>query len=131
MPIRVIVIEPHALLRRALTAVLCAEPRFELVMVAADLPEAVRGAGAGRADVILLGASASWVGLASSIAILHARFRSSAVLVTGVELESEYEAVARGAGADGYVRLDAPAAELAAAAARASRRAPASASASL
>ena len=53
-PIRVLVVDDHTLFRRGLTALLSADPRFEVVSEAADAGEAQRRAGETRPDVILL-----------------------------------------------------------------------------
>lgn len=53
-PIRVLVVDDHTLFRRGLTALLSADPRFEVVAEAADAGEAQRRAAQARPDVILL-----------------------------------------------------------------------------
>lgn len=53
-PIRVLVVDDHTLFRRGLTALLSADPRFEVVAEAADAGEAMRRAAETRPGVILL-----------------------------------------------------------------------------
>ena len=53
-PIRILVVDDHTLFRRGLTALLSADPRFEVVAEAADAGEAQRRASQARPDVILL-----------------------------------------------------------------------------
>lgn len=52
--IRILVVDDHTLFRRGLTALLSADPRFEVVAEAADAGEAQRRASQARPDVILL-----------------------------------------------------------------------------
>ena len=53
-PIRILVVDDHTLFRRGLTALLSADPRFEVVAEAADAGEAQRRASQALPDVILL-----------------------------------------------------------------------------
>lgn len=105
--LRTMVVEPHALMRRALSALLASDPRFEVIAEAADLPEARRTPEATRPDVILVASSVSWAGLESSVRQLRSRFPDSAVVVTGIEADPAYDDASRTAGADGYVTSDA------------------------
>jgi DNA-binding NarL/FixJ family response regulator len=105
--LRTMVVEPHALMRRALSALLASDPRFDVIAEAADLPEARETPQALRPDVILVASSVSWAGLESSVRQLRARFPESAVVVTGIEPDPAYDDASRTAGADGYVTSDA------------------------
>jgi DNA-binding NarL/FixJ family response regulator len=105
--LRTMVVEPHALMRRALTALLASDPRFEVIAEASDVPEAHRTPDAARPDVILVASSVSWSGLEASVRQLRSRFPDSAVVVTGIEADPGYDDASRTAGADGYVTSDA------------------------
>jgi DNA-binding NarL/FixJ family response regulator len=105
--LRTMVVEPHALMRRALSALLASDPRFEVVVEASDVAEARRVPEAARPDVILVASSVSWAGLEASVRELRSRFPDSAVVVTGIEADPGYDAASRTAGADGYVTSDA------------------------
>lgn len=53
-PVRLLVVDDHTLFRRGITALLQADPRFEVVAEACDASEALRRAADSHPDVILL-----------------------------------------------------------------------------
>jgi two-component system, NarL family, nitrate/nitrite response regulator NarL len=53
-PVRLLVVDDHTLFRRGITALLQADPRFEVVAEACDASEALRRAADAQPDVILL-----------------------------------------------------------------------------
>ena len=101
--IRLLVVDDHTLFRRGLTALLQAEPGFEVVGEAGDAGEAQRRAAALQPDVILLDHHLPGVHGADAIAGLREAAPRARVLMLTVSEDAETLARALSRGAAGYL----------------------------
>jgi two-component system, NarL family, response regulator NreC len=102
-PVRILVADDHAIIRRGLRALLAHDPEFEIVAEACDGLEAVELAGRVRPDVAILDISMpSLNGLEAARRILSALPGTQIVLLT-VHADESYLLGALKAGARGYV----------------------------
>ncbi|HEX7891653.1 MAG TPA: response regulator transcription factor [Ramlibacter sp.] len=102
-PVRLLVVDDHALSRRGLAGLLAADPRLQVAGEAADAADAVRKAQALRPDVILLGDRLRGTTVAQALADLKQAAPAARIvlLAAGVD-ESDLHAALRG-GASGYL----------------------------
>ncbi len=102
-PVRILVADDHAIIRRGLRALLAHDPEFDIVAEACDGLEAVELAGRVRPDVAILDISMpSLNGLEAARRILAALPDTQIVLLT-VHSDESYLLGALKAGARGYV----------------------------
>lgn len=118
-PIRILVVDDHTLFRRGLTALLTADPRFEVVGDAADAGEAQRRARELQPDVVLLDNHLPGVTGVSALPALKDAAPNACVLVLTVSEDDADLGAALQAGAAGYLLKNMEGEELAAAIVRA------------
>lgn len=118
-PIRILVVDDHTLFRRGLTALLTADPRFEVVGDAADAGEAQRRARELQPDVVLLDNHLPGVTGVSALPALRDAAPNACVLVLTVSEDDADLGAALQAGAAGYLLKNMEGEELAAAIVRA------------
>lgn len=117
--IRILVVDDHTLFRRGLTALLMADPRFQVVGDAADAGEAQRRARDLQPDVILLDNHLPGVSGVSALPALKDAAPKACVLVLTVSEDDADLGAALQAGAAGYLLKNMEGEELAAAIVRA------------
>jgi len=110
--VRVLIVDDHRLFAEALSAILGAESRVDVVGLAATGSEAIMRAAELEPDVVLMDISMPDVdGVEATRRILAKQPSTKVLMVTGSDA-SEDVAAARTAGAAGYVTKDRIAAEL-------------------
>jgi CheY-like chemotaxis protein len=110
--VKVLIADDHRLFAEALSAILSADERIEVVGLAASGDDAVVQAGRFEPDVVLMDISMPGLdGLEATREILDRRPDARVLMVTGSDAQEDVDA-ARGAGAAGYVTKDRIAAEL-------------------
>jgi DNA-binding NarL/FixJ family response regulator len=115
IPIRVILVDDHGLIRAGLRRVLEAVPDFEVVGEAGDAAAALAVASDKQPDVVLMDISLpgmSGIEATSRLVAAHPRAR---VLVVSMHTHAEYVRAALAAGAGGYLAKSAGSEELVAA----------------
>lgn len=118
-PIRILVVDDHTLFRRGLTALLTADPRFQVVGDAADAGEAQRRARELQPDVVLLDNHLPGVTGVSALPALKDAAPGACVLMLTVSEDDADLGAALQAGASGYLLKNMEGDELAAAIVRA------------
>ena len=111
MPVRILVVDDHRLMREGTAALLAADERIEVVGLAADGAEALTLAERRRPDVVLLDLKMPGVDGLSACARLRARGGPEVLMLTVSEHEPDLYAALR-VGAAGYLTKDTPPAEL-------------------
>jgi DNA-binding NarL/FixJ family response regulator len=110
--VRVLIADDHRLFAEALRAILGAEPRVDVVGLAASGTDAVRQTLELEPDVVLMDISMPGLdGIEATRRILAQQPETQVVMVTGSDARQDVDA-ARIAGAAGYVTKDRIAAEL-------------------
>jgi two-component system response regulator NreC len=110
--IRVLIVDEARVRRAGLIRALNAEPGFEVVGEAGDLPDAVFETGATTPDVVLLGALSSQPGDRDVIGALRSGEHDARVLVVSKESGVAFVEAALAAGASGYMLEQAAPVEL-------------------
>ncbi len=114
-PVRVLVVDDHAVVREGLRHVLGQADGFLVVGEAGTGGEALELAAAQQPDVVLLDLSMPGMSGLEVAAALHARWPEMRVLVLSMHEQDEYVLAAVRGGAQGYILKDAGPAELRAA----------------
>jgi DNA-binding NarL/FixJ family response regulator len=110
--VRVLIVDDHRLFAEALSAILGAESRVDVVGLAATGSEAVRQAAELEPDVVLMDINMPGVdGVEATRRILAKQPATKVLMVTGSDARQDVDA-ARTAGAAGYVTKDRIAVEL-------------------
>jgi DNA-binding NarL/FixJ family response regulator len=111
-PIRILVAEDHAMIRKAFAALLEFEPDMEVVATASDGADAINAARAWRPDVVLMDLKMPRVdGISATRAILVDNPAARVIMLTTYETdELVFEAIV--AGAKAYLVKDAEAGEI-------------------
>lgn len=117
-PIRILVVDDHALFRNSLCAVLGAEKSFEVVAEAGNGREALERARETKPDVALLDLELKGESGLELLKTLRAELPDLAVLVVTMHNKPNYVRSANAAGAHGYVLKDESASFLVSAVAR-------------
>ncbi len=112
MPIRVVIADDHAVVRRGLRQVLDAENDFEVVAEAADLESARRYTRGHRPDVLVLDLNMPGGSSLDGIPEIRAESPDTQIVVLTVQNEPAYARHALGAGAIGYVLKESAESEL-------------------
>lgn len=120
-PIRVVIADDHAVVRRGLRQVLDAEEGFEVVAEASDLDGARRYLLGHRPDVLVLDLNLPGGLSLGAIPELRERFPDTQIVVLTMQDEPAYARAALGSGALGYVLKEAAESELVEAVRRAAR----------
>ncbi|MBI2755210.1 MAG: response regulator transcription factor [Chloroflexi bacterium] len=102
-PIRVLLVDDHAVLRAGLKALLNAEPDIEVIGEAADGVEAVERGEALRPDVIVMDIQMPRLSGLDATRALRAKNIDSKVLILTMHAESQYLLPLLEAGGSGYV----------------------------
>jgi two-component system response regulator NreC len=111
-PIRVVIADDHAIVRRGLRQVLEAEGGFELVAEAGDLEDARRYVRGHHPDVLVLDLNLPGGPSLGDIPAIRAESPSTQIVVLTMQDEPAYARQALGAGALGYVLKEAAEEEL-------------------
>ena len=114
-PVRVLVVDDHAVVREGLRHVLTAAEGFSVVGEAANATEALGLAETVRPDVVLLDLTMPGISGLEAAAELRRRASGARILVLSMHEQDEYVLAAVRGGADGYILKDASPAELRAA----------------
>jgi len=114
-PVRVLVVDDHAVVREGLRHVLTAAEGFRVVGEAANATEALGLAETVRPDVVLLDLTMPGMSGLEAAAELRRRAAGARILVFSMHEQDEYVLEAVRGGADGYILKDAGPAELRAA----------------
>jgi two-component system response regulator NreC len=114
-PLRILLVDDHAVVRAGLRLLLEAVEEFEVVDEAADAREAVFKARRHKPDVILLDVLMPGVSGVEALAELRAEAPGAKLLMLSMEDDASYVRRAFEQGADGYVVKDAADVELVAA----------------
>lgn len=102
-PIRLLVVDDHALFRRGMVALLSQDARFEVCAEAGDTGEALRAAQRLAPDVVLLDNHLPGVLGVDAIAAIKEAAPGAHVLMLTVSEDEEHLTKALRAGADGYL----------------------------
>lgn len=111
-PIRVLVVDDHAVVREGIRHVLAGEPGFEVVGEAANGEQALALASAERPDVIVLDVTMPGESGLRVAPKLRAAVPETRVLIMSMHENAEYVREGVRAGASGYLLKDSAAAEL-------------------
>lgn len=111
-PIRVLVVDDHAVVREGIRHVLAGEPGFEVVGEAANGEQALALASAQRPDVIVLDVTMPGESGLRVAPKLRAAVPEARVLIMSMHENAEYVREGVRAGASGYLLKDSAAAEL-------------------
>lgn len=103
MPVRVLIVEDHNLLRKGLHAMISDLPNYLVVGEARDGREALREAASLRPDLIVMDLSMPGMTGFEATAQIKRRFPDMRILVLTVHDSEEYVREALRVGADGYV----------------------------
>jgi DNA-binding NarL/FixJ family response regulator len=114
-PVRVLVVDDHAVVREGLRHVLTVAEGFSVVGEAANATEALSLAETVRPDVVLLDLTMPGMSGLEAAAELRRRASGARILVLSMHEQDEYVLAAVRGGADGYILKDASPAELRAA----------------
>jgi two-component system, NarL family, response regulator NreC len=112
MPIRVVIADDHAVVRRGLRQVLDAEEDFDVVAEAADLESARRYTRGHRPDVLVLDLNMPGGSCLDGIPEIRAECPDTQIVVLTMQNEPAYARHALGAGALGYVLKESAESEL-------------------
>ncbi|WP_345752902.1 response regulator transcription factor [Microbacterium rhizophilus] len=107
-PVRLLVVEDHAVFREGIKALLAQVPEIEVVGEAADTEAAVAAAAALRPDIALVDLGIPGEGGASVIARLAAEGTATAAIVLTMYSDGLHVRQALRAGARGFLSKDAP-----------------------
>src|SRR5690606_18726044 len=108
MPIKVLLVDDHAVLRDGLSSLISLEPDMEVVGEARDGEEAINLVESTRPDVVLMDINMPGMSGVEAIRRIHARHPQVAVLVLTMYDRDEYLYESIRAGATGYLLKDAP-----------------------
>ena len=111
-PIRVVIADDHAVVRRGLRQVLVAEGGFEIVAEAGDVESARRYVRGHHPDVLVLDLNLPGGSSLGDIPAIRAECPDTQIVVLTMQNEPAYARQALGAGALGYVLKEAAEAEL-------------------
>jgi two-component system response regulator NreC len=121
LPIRVVIADDHAVVRRGIRQVLASEDGFQVVAEAADLEAARRYVLGHRPHVLVLDLNLPGGLSLGAIPSLRAEFPDTQIVVLTMQNEPAYAREALGSGALGYVLKEAAESELIEAVRRAAR----------
>jgi DNA-binding NarL/FixJ family response regulator len=108
MPIRVLIVDDHPVVRDGLRGILTSDPEFDVVGEAADGAEALAGARAAQPDVILMDLRMPGVGGVAAIrSLAEADIPARVLVLTTYDSDSDV-VPALEAGATGYLLKDSP-----------------------
>ncbi|MEI8296902.1 MAG: response regulator transcription factor [Pseudomonadota bacterium] len=111
-PVRIMLVDDHAILREGLSALIELEPDFKVVGQAGSIPEAVGVATTLQPDLIVTDLSLPGTTGMQGIVELRSRAPNARLIVLTVHNTEEYIRAALSAGADGYILKDASRLEL-------------------
>ena len=111
-PIRVLIVDDHAVVREGIRHVLSADPGFAIVGEAANGREAIAKAEELRPDVVVLDLSMPELSGLDAAARIRTATPGASILVLSIHDDEEYVLQSVRAGAQGYLRKDSSPAEL-------------------
>lgn len=106
VPITVVIVDDHAIVREGIRRVLDDDPGFEVVGEATSAEEALEAVAATRPDVVLLDLGLGDVGGLEALRLLREGGAQPRVLVLSMHDDAEYVRRAVEAGVDGYLLKD-------------------------
>ncbi|MEW9031995.1 MAG: response regulator transcription factor [Planifilum fimeticola] len=115
MPIKVLLVDDHAVLRDGLSSLISLEPDMEVVGEARDGEEAIKLVESTRPDVVLMDINMPGMSGVEAIRRIHSKHPQVAVLVLTMYDRDEYLYESIRAGATGYLLKDAPSGDVIAA----------------
>lgn len=114
-PIRIALVDDHALVRDGIRALLAVRPTFEMVGEAEDGPEALDLCGRVSPDIVLVDIGLKEMNGLELTKLLRIQYPDIKILILSMYDNHEYIATSIRAGASGYVLKNAPSRELVAA----------------
>jgi DNA-binding NarL/FixJ family response regulator len=108
MPIKVLLVDDHAVLRDGLSSLISLEPDMEVVGEARGGEEAIKLVETTQPDVVLMDINMPGMSGVEAIRRIHAKHPQVAVLVLTMYDRDEYLYESIRAGATGYLLKDAP-----------------------
>ncbi|MDB6047815.1 MAG: DNA-binding response regulator [Pseudomonas sp.] len=114
-PIRIALVDDHALVRDGIRALLAVRPSFDVVGEAEDGPEALELCGRVAPDILLVDIGLKDMNGLELTRLLRVQYPEIKVLILSMYDNQEYIATSIRAGASGYVLKNAPSREIVAA----------------
>ncbi|MDY7560623.1 response regulator transcription factor [Pseudomonas sp. 10B1] len=114
-PIRIALVDDHALVRDGIRALLAVRPSFNVVGEAEDGPEAIELCGQVSPDIVLVDIGLKDMNGLELTRLLRAQYPAIKILILSMYDNQEYIATSIRAGASGYVLKNAPSREIVAA----------------
>ncbi|WP_297844586.1 response regulator transcription factor [Pseudomonas sp.] len=114
-PIRIALVDDHALVRDGIRALLAVRPSFDVVGEAQDGPEAIELCGRVSPDILLVDIGLKEMNGLELTRLLRAQYPDIKILILSMYDNQEYIATSIRAGASGYVLKNAPSREIVAA----------------
>lgn len=105
-PIRVLIVDDHAIVREGIRRVLDGDPGFDVVAEASSAADALEAVAETRPDVVLLDLGLGDVGGLEALRLLRESDAQPRVLVLSMHDDAEYVRRAVEAGVDGYLLKD-------------------------
>lgn len=106
-PIRVIIVDDHALIREGIKKLLELEKEIEIVAVAQDGEDAIEKVSKYKPDVVLLDINMPKMNGIECLKIIKSKFSKTKVIMLTIHEDSEYLIKTINIGAEGYVLKDA------------------------
>jgi DNA-binding NarL/FixJ family response regulator len=114
-PIRIALVDDHALVRDGIRALLAVRPSFDVVGEAEDGPEAIELCGRVSPDILLVDIGLKDMNGLELTRLLRVQYPNIKILILSMYDNQEYIATSIRAGASGYVLKNAPSREIVAA----------------
>ncbi|MEB0079666.1 response regulator transcription factor [Pseudomonas sp. CCI3.2] len=114
-PIRIALVDDHALVRDGVRALLAVRPSFDVVGEAEDGPEAINLCSQVSPDILLIDIGLKDMNGLELTRLLRAQYPTIKILILSMYDNQEYIATSIRAGASGYVLKNAPSREIVAA----------------
>ncbi|MEB0043254.1 MULTISPECIES: response regulator transcription factor [unclassified Pseudomonas] len=114
-PIRIALVDDHALVRDGVRALLAVRPSFDVVGEAEDGPEAINLCSQVSPDILLIDIGLKDMNGLELTRLLRAQYPAIKILILSMYDNQEYIATSIRAGASGYVLKNAPSREIVAA----------------
>jgi DNA-binding NarL/FixJ family response regulator len=114
-PIRIALVDDHALVRDGIRALLAVRPSFDVVGEAEDGPEAIELCGRVSPDILLVDIGLKDMNGLELTRLLRVQYPDIKILILSMYDNQEYIATSIRAGASGYVLKNAPSREIVAA----------------
>jgi DNA-binding NarL/FixJ family response regulator len=103
LPLKIVVADSHAFIRRSLSQLIAEEPDLELIGEASDGPEAIRAVHALQPDLLLIAFKMAQMSGLEVLQYLRDEKNSVAFIIFSDHAEEPYVEAARRLGADAFV----------------------------